>query len=208
MVATLTAVRAPDDLVLAARCADGDRAAQRELLDRERRRVHATLYRLLGSNSHIEDLLQEAFLGIFRSIKHFRGEASLSTWIDRCTVRVAYAHFGRRPPRTAQLELLPEMSSGDPSAEHRTLMREAARHLYAELDRMDAKLRIAFTLHAVDGRPLEVVAQMMEASLVATKTRVWRARRALEKHARNNPVLRDFLSTDGATKVAHKDAGR
>jgi RNA polymerase sigma-70 factor (ECF subfamily) len=189
----LTLVRAPDDLRLASRCVDGDRSAQRELFDRERRRVHATLYRILGSNAHIDDLIQEVFIGVFRSLKLFRGEASLATWIDRCTVRAAFAYLSKRPPRS--LELVRDIAAEQPSPEQRALAREAARRLYAELDQMDPKQRVAFTLHVIDGRPLQEVAALMEASLVATKTRVWRARRDLERRARRDPVLSSFVVT-------------
>jgi RNA polymerase sigma-70 factor (ECF subfamily) len=191
-------VRAPDDLGLAKRCVAGDRAAQRTLFERERRRVHAALYRILGTNVHIEDLVQESFLEIFRSLKNFRGEASLGTWVDRCTVRVAYAHLTRKKPRAAQLELVPEIPAGDATAEQRAMMREAARHLYAELDRIEPTHRLAFALHAIDGRSLEEVAQIMEATLVATKARVWRARQALEKRARRDPLLASFLEDEPA----------
>jgi RNA polymerase sigma-70 factor (ECF subfamily) len=186
-------VRAPDDLVLAARCVSGERAAQRALFDRERRRVHAALYRILGSNAPMDDLVQEAFLEIFRSLRGYRGEASLGTWIDRCTVRVAYAHLTRKRPKVTQLELLPEIPSHDASAEQRVLAREAARRLYAELDRIEPVPRLAFTLHAIDGRSLAEVATLMDATLAATKVRVWRARQALEKRARKDPLLASFL---------------
>jgi RNA polymerase sigma-70 factor (ECF subfamily) len=200
----LSAVRAPDDLSLAQRCVAGERAAQRELFDRERRRVHAALFRILGSNTMMDDLVQESFLEIFRSLKGFRGEASLGTWVDRCTVRVAYAFLTRKKPRAAQLELVPEIASDDPSAEQRVLAREAARRLYAELDRIEPTHRLAFTLHAIDGRSLEEVAKIMEATVVATKARVWRARQALEKRARRDPVLAGFMSgeMDGSEEGA------
>jgi RNA polymerase sigma-70 factor (ECF subfamily) len=186
-------VRAPDDLSLASRCVAGDRAAQRELFERERRRVHGALYKILGTNNHMEDLLQEAFLEIFRSLRHFRGEASLGTWIYRCTVRVAYAHLTRKRPPTAQIELVPELAAGDPSAEERAMAREAARRLYQELDRIEPLHRLAFALHAIDGCSLEEVAQIMEATVTATKARVWRARQQLEKRARRDPLLASFL---------------
>src|SRR5581483_8238996 len=154
-----------DDLALADRCVGGDRAAQRALFQREKRRVHATLYRVLGSNADMEDLVQEAFVEVFRSLKSFRGDAQLSTWIDRITARVAYAYLTRKRARPARLEAVPEIPAGDASAEQRALLREAARRLYEVLDRLDAKLRIAFSLHAIDGRPLEEVARAMDASL-------------------------------------------
>jgi hypothetical protein len=63
---------------------------------------------------------------------------------------------------------------------------------------MDATLRLAITLHVIDDRPVAEVAKMMDASVVATKTRVWRARRHLEKCARRDPSLEAFLSRRAA----------
>ena len=187
------ALRAPEDLQLAGRCVSGDRSAQRELFQREKRRVHATLYRVLGSNTEMEDLLQETFIEVFKSLGNFRGEAQLSTWIDRISVRVAYAHLTRNRIRPARLESVPELPANDPTAEQRALLREAARRMYEVLDKLDARMRLAFTLHVIDGRPMNEVAELMSASLVATKTRVWRARRAIDKRARRDPLLAGFL---------------
>lgn len=172
----------------------GDRVAQQGLFAREKRRVHATLYRILGSNQDMEDLVQEAFFEVFRSLGSYRGEAVLSTWIDRVTARVAFAYLTHeRGRRTARLELVPEPADGKPSLEQRALAREAARELYALLDRIEPNQRIAFTLHVIDGRPLKEVAIIQEASLVATKVRVWRARREVERRAARHPALAVFL---------------
>lgn len=186
-------VLAPEDATLAARCAAGDRAAQRKLFHDHRGRVHAILYRLLGSNREIEDLVQDAFLEIFRSLGSYRGEAKLGTWIDRVTTRVAFAYFKRRRPASVHLESVPDVAADDPSAERRVLAREAARRLYAILDRLDTNHRIAFALHAIDGRSLREVAEITDSSLVATKSRVWRARREVNRRALNDQVLSAFL---------------
>ncbi len=108
-----------DDFELARRCVSGDREAQREFFQRERRRVHVILFRVLGSNSDMEDLLQEAFIEIFRSMPGFRGEAALGTWLDRIAVRVAYGHLSRRRLETVRLSLVPEPLSREPGADER-----------------------------------------------------------------------------------------
>ncbi len=90
-----------------------------------------------GSNVHMEDLVQDAFISIFRSLHGFRGEASC--W-QRGLIAASCAprtHISsRRPPKAASLELVPQIASGDPSAERRMMMREAARRLYVQLDRL------------------------------------------------------------------------
>ena len=90
MSVSLVAVRAPEDLAVALRCVAGDRAAQRELVARTKHRAHRTVYRILGTNAHIEDVLQETYLAVFRFLGTYRGEASLVTWVDRCAVHASY----------------------------------------------------------------------------------------------------------------------
>lgn len=191
-----------DDRALAAMCSAGDRAAQRALFEREKRHVHATLYRILGSNTDMDDLVQDTFLQVFRSVGSFRGDALLSTWIDRIAVRVAHAYIGRRRPAPTRLSVVPEPADDSPHAEQRSMDREAARRLYAMLERLDATQRIAFTLHVLDGRPLRTIAEAMDASLAVTKSRVWRAMRWVEARARRDPLLAAYLRVGSdATEV-------
>lgn len=182
-----------DDLALAGRCAAGDRGAQRELYDREKRRVHASLFRIFGSNRHIEDALQEVFLQVFRSLAGFRGESSLATWIDRCTVRVAFAQLERGRRKGAELELVAEIAADDPSAERVAHARAAARRLYSVLDAMDPRQRLAFVLHEVEGHSLAEVAALMDSNVVATKARLFRARQRVHAEARKDALLATFL---------------
>jgi RNA polymerase sigma-70 factor (ECF subfamily) len=182
-----------DDIDLAARCAAGEREAQRTLFRDYRERVHATLYRIMGSNRDMEDLVQEAFLQVFRSIQSYRGEARLATWISRITTRVAYAYLSRRGPASVALETVPETPLDEPDAEDRALAREAMRRVYEVLERLDAKHRIAFSLHVIDGRSVKEVADLTESSVTATKTRIWRARKEIDKRAAKDPLLAGFL---------------
>jgi RNA polymerase sigma-70 factor (ECF subfamily) len=188
----LKLVRPPDNAEFVRRCVSGERAALRELFERERVRLHGLLFRIVGPSPHLDDLLQDAFLEVFRSIGSFRGESSLRTWIDRCTVRVAYAFFARKA-RVPVLEPLSDAPTSDRNAEEQALLREATRRLYTALDRLDPRQRLAFTLFAIEGRTMREVADAMSSTQVAARVRVWRARQALEARARKDPVLADFL---------------
>ncbi|WP_428265467.1 RNA polymerase sigma factor [Haliangium sp.] len=185
-----------DDVRLAAACADGDREAQRTLFRTYRDRVHATLYRIMGSNRDMEDLVQDVFLQVYRSIHSYRGDARLGTWISRITTRVAFAYLSRRGPGTVTLEAVPDPVAATPSAERQAVAREAMRRLYGVLERIETKQRIAFSLHAIDGRSIREVAEMTGASVTATKTRIWRARKEIDKRAGKDPLLASFLKKE------------
>jgi RNA polymerase sigma-70 factor (ECF subfamily) len=186
-------VQPDEESDLVGRCQAGEPAALRVLFERERSRVHALLYRVVGANTHVDDLIQDTFLEVFRSLPGFRGESSLRTWIDRCAVRVAYAHFERKK-RQPLLEPVHDISSGAPNPEERASRRDAVRRLYAELDRLEPRQRMAFTLFAVEGRTLRQVAEIMESTVAAAKVRAWRARRTLERKAKSDPLLSEFLT--------------
>ena len=186
------------DLALARRCAAGERAAQRELFQREVDRVHHVLHRILGSAPEVEDAAQEAMLAVFRSLPRFRGEATLATWVDRITVRVAIAHLQRR--RTAApLDEAAWVAAPQVPIVQQLFQHEAARRLYAALSGMEARQRVAFVLHVIEERSMDEIAAAMGATRVATKARVWRARRELARRARRDPVLAALLAEEGAS---------
>ena len=186
--------------MLVDRCLDGEQAAARELFRQQRTRIQASLYRILGSNRDMDDLLQETFIQVFRSLEGFRGEARLSTWIDRIAVRVAYRHISRKKPTPVALEMIEE--PGGPRSEPfgQAVAREGVRRLYTALSQLSPASRIAFTLHAIDGRPVAEVARIVDASVTATKLRIWRARRALARSAASDPILSEFLREDSAAE--------
>ena len=190
-------VRAPaSELLLVDRCLEGEQEAARDLFRRQQARVQATLFRILGRNREIEDLLQEIFIHVFRSLRNYRGEAKLATWIDRITVRVAYRYLSKNKTAALTTHLVEDMPCSDGSPAQRSYAREGIRRLYAALSQLSPPLRIAFVLHEIDGRSIANVAECVGASVTATKLRVWRARRALHKRAHADSVLRDFLTAD------------
>jgi len=178
------------------RCAAGERSAQTLLFRQEVRRVHGLLYRVLGPTSALDDLIQETFIRVFRSLSGFRGDSQLSTWIGGIALNVAYGHMRSSPPPPMRLELVPDTHANIADVDQQLAARQGLHRVYQILERMDPRLRIAFTLFAIDGRTLREIADLTSSSLVATKTRVWRARRELEKRAKRDPLLRSYL--DGA----------
>jgi RNA polymerase sigma-70 factor (ECF subfamily) len=179
------------DVALAARGAAGEREAQRAFFHAQRARIHHILYRVLGTNRDIDDAVQEAFVAVFHALPSYRGDAQLSTFVDRIATRVALRHVRERRGRGpgASLVMIDERTP-----DRWLEAREALRRLYLLLDALDAKQRVAFTLHVIDGRPVAEVARLMDATAIATRVRVFRARRELERRAGRDPLLRGFLS--------------
>jgi RNA polymerase sigma-70 factor (ECF subfamily) len=187
-----------EDVLLVDRCLTGEPAATRELFKRHRGRVHACLYRVLGSNRDMDDLLQDAFLQVFQSLRGWRAEASLATWVDRVAVRCAYRYLTQRG-RRIQTDLLGDEEAivgVEGTSARRQLARDGVKRLYEALDELSPAARLAFTLHEIDGRSIAETAELVGSSVTATKLRVWRARKRIESVAGEDPILREFLQQE------------
>src|ERR1041384_5739608 len=181
------------DLELARRAASGDRSAQRELFIEQRANVHRALFRILGSNREIEDLLQDAFIEIFRPLHSVRGDSTRGRWCQTIGIGVAYLAISRRRPPAVELALVEETVANETELPRHVQVREATRRLYAALHRTEAKQRVAFALAAIDGKSLAEVAELTHSSVFAVKTRVWRARRELMRRAGKDAALTAYL---------------
>lgn len=184
--------REPSALVDA--CRKGDRAALAQVFRAHSPAVERVLGRLVGPDADKEDLLQLTLMAAIGAFPRFRGEASVQTWLIRIAVRVVHEHL-RRPERRRRVSLELVSAPVDPAAEPDRVVaaRRALSRLYDHLDVIGPKKRIAFVLHVFEGHPIEDVAAIMGASRVATKSRIFWARRELLRRARKDPTLRDLV---------------
>ncbi len=170
------------------------RAGDPKALDRFFRlyvdRVERVLGRLVGATPDLEDLVQTTFIEAMRSFARFRGEASLATWVTRIAVHVAQHQLRRGLRRMMPLEVLGAREPATDVDPNRALgQRQLAARLHAVLDGITPPKRIAFLLHVADERSVEEVAALMGASVAATKSRIWFARRELAALSRRDPIL-------------------
>src|SRR5205814_4838544 len=124
---------------LVRRAVDGDRSAQREIFHAQKLSIHHTLFRILGANRDLEDLVQDAFLEVFRALPSFRGDSTLGRWCQTIATRTAYLAISRRKPPTVDLALVEDTIANDADTRRLVQLREATRRLYAALDRVDPK---------------------------------------------------------------------
>ncbi len=184
------------DAELVAACVAGDMAAQRALFRREYPRVNATVYRLVGSTRDADDLVQETFIAVFRGLSRFRGDSKLATWIDRIAVRVVFHHIRARGRAPIPLDVIGDIEGAGSSTDAQAHARDGLRRLYGALAELTPEARTAFALFAIDGRSIAEVAQLTQTSFVAAKCRIWRARREINKRAKDVPVLAELVRGD------------
>jgi RNA polymerase sigma-70 factor, ECF subfamily len=175
------AVAPPEDDALIAAARGGDHVAYTALYQRHAGHVYARLTQLVGPTGDREDLLQQVFLELYRSLPRFRSESSISTFIHGIAVHVALDHLrrrGRRPKDFTTIEL-DELIDRDPTPEERARRRDELRQVLALLERVKPAKRIAFALVAIAGLSHEEAAELVDTNADVIKQRVLRARREL-----------------------------
>jgi RNA polymerase sigma-70 factor (ECF subfamily) len=171
------------DEILLARHWAGDPDAFAEIYRGHVDAVYRRLSRILGPIAEREDLTQDVFLALHRTLPRFRGDAKLSTLIQRIAINRAFEHLRRRTRRPATLmdeRFFEELVSAAASPATRVSVREELAVVFDCLAQIKPKKRIAFLLRVVDGMSFERIAELVDATPEAVAKRVQHAQRELD----------------------------
>jgi RNA polymerase sigma-70 factor (ECF subfamily) len=170
------------------RAQGGDAPAFEFLYQMHNRRVYALCLRMVNNPADAEDLMQEAFLQLFRKISTFRGESAFSTWLHRMTVNVVLMRLRKKSLPTDSLEETLEPDSEN-SAPKRDVgapdLRLSGAVDRVNLERCVEKLppgyRTVFVLHDVQGYEHNEIAKIMDCSVGNSKSQLHKARTRLRE---------------------------
>lgn len=166
----------------------GDAAAFEFLYQLHGRRVYALCLRMLNNPADAEDLMQEAFLQLFRKIGTFRGESAFSTWLHRMTVNVVLMRLRKKSLPVASLEETtePDDETGGPrkdiGAPDLRLSGAVDRvNLERSVEKLPPGYRTVFVLHDVQGYEHNEIADIMGCSVGNSKSQLHKARTRLRQ---------------------------
>ena len=188
-----------------ARARRGDQRAWTRLMEPYRRELVAYCYRLTGTLSEAEDLVQEAFVRAFRALESFEGRATPRAWLYRIAHNLCLNHVQRRPPHWESLDTLDEsqISDAGPTAEGAGQGREDLRLGFVALvQSLPPRQRAALVLRDVLGWSAEETARLLETTVPAVKNALARARRTLADHPSGGDPdeVRDLAARDTAAR--------
>jgi len=166
----------------------GDAAAFEFLYGLHGRRVYALCLRMVNNPTDAEDLMQEAFLQLFRKIGTFRGESAFSTWLHRMTVNVVLMRLRKKSLPVTSLEETtePDDESGGPrkdvGAPDLRLSGAVDRvNLERSVEKLPPGYRTVFVLHDVQGYEHNEIADIMGCSVGNSKSQLHKARTRLRE---------------------------
>jgi RNA polymerase sigma-70 factor (ECF subfamily) len=169
-----------------------DQSAFKQLVNEHKDRIYNTCLGFLRNPHDAEDVSQEVFIQVFNSIGEFREEASLSTWMYRIAVTksLELIRYRKRKKRSGFFQALSSVfSDPDEKPDESQYMhpgvrlenKERAEILFSEIEKLTEKQRIAFTLQKVEGLSYQDVANVMELTVPAVESLIYRGKENLKK---------------------------
>ena len=184
------------DAALVQRVKQGDRSAFDLLVAKYQHKILNLIMRYVKDPSEAMDVAQEAFLKAYRAVPAFRGDSAFYTWLYRIAINTAKNHLvaARRRPINLDIEI-PESESFEPFAalrdmdtpERLALTEEMGQVINKAVDDLPEELRTAILLREIEGMSYEEIAQAMDCPVGTVRSRIFRAREAIDKSLR--PLL-------------------
>ncbi len=188
-----------DEALLIERAQGGDRAAFRLLYERYHRRAYAVALGVVRDPSDATDVVQDAFVKVYRHLGRFEGQAAFFTWLYRIVMNLSIDRLRRRKvhnvefdERFAYADETSVLSAGStalgaPVGE--ALRRELGQAIDAALDRLPEHHRAVLILREIEDLDYETIAQVLEIPKGTVMSRLFHARRKLQQAL--GPYLND-----------------
>jgi RNA polymerase sigma-70 factor (ECF subfamily) len=199
-----------DDRALVAAAQRGDRDAFKTLFERYHRRAYALAFGILRNPDDAMDAVQDAFIKAHKYLDKFEGSSSFYTWLYRIVMNVAIDHLRKhrrvkpveldesRVENDADDPLLPRILGGNPG---RALLDKQIRaRIDAALDELSENHRAVLVMRELEGLSYEDMAQAMGCSKGTIMSRLFHARRNMQKR------LLDLVDAPPADLVTGDDA--
>ncbi|MEM9193844.1 MAG: sigma-70 family RNA polymerase sigma factor [Myxococcota bacterium] len=175
------------------RAKKGDAQAFHELFLANRDQVSRLVFRMLGPSPDVDDVVQDVFVHVYRSLPKFRGDSKFSTWLYRLTTNVTRMHLrrGRSRPRFADVPMPETSPTREPSATP-DLTAERNRRvnaLYRLLSGLSEKKRTVLILHDLEGISPKEISERVDAPIMTVRTRLFYARKELYAAIASDPTL-------------------
>jgi RNA polymerase sigma-70 factor (ECF subfamily) len=190
----VTSEDSESDLVLVKRVQRGDKSAFDLLVRKYQHKVVKLVLRYVRNPAEAEDITQEAFIKAYRALPQFRGDSAFYTWMYRIAINTAKNSLASRDrsPIAYDLDLTdPEESHSvqtklqDPDTPEGMALTEEIRGIVnSAIEALPEELKTAIVLRELDGLSYEEIAAAMECPVGTVRSRIFRAREAIDKRLR------------------------
>lgn len=160
----------------------GDIRGFNELVKRYQQRIYRVVRRTVSNHEDADDITQEVFVRVYRSLKRFRGEANFYTWVYRIAMNLSLNAIRKKRMKVfIGLEHL-SMVDTHPGPDEQIGQKEYEQALQAAIDRLPPKQKLVFTLRYYDEMTYEDMAKVLKKSVGGLKANYFHAVKKIQSY--------------------------
>lgn len=170
------------DLDLIDKCLKGNTEAFEPLVERYKKLVFNTAYRMMHNREEAEDITQEAFIRIYNSLARYNPEFKFSTWALKITTNLCLDNLRKRKGETLPIDEQFNLSDEGPTPEEQYLRKENQRKVLIAIDKLPEKYKEFIILFHHRNLSYQEIMDITGESLTIVKNRLYRARQMLKDY--------------------------
>jgi RNA polymerase sigma-70 factor (ECF subfamily) len=180
------------DHELIANVLQGNQKAFRQIVERHHSLAFAVVRSILGDRDDVEDVLQNAFIKVYRGLHSFQGRSKLSTWIYQIARNEAITALHRRPVEYQPVDEIDRPAPDTDNPERQYENSELREHLEAALSHLQQDHRMAIELHYLGEHSYEEIAEIMDIPIGTVKTYIYRGKIELRRiMTKRKPIIQN-----------------
>ena len=180
------------DAELVSRCIDGDSSAFEEIVIRYKKLVYSVVYKMISDKEEVNDVSQEVFIRLYKSLHKYNPEYKMSTWIVKITSNLCLDTLRKKKQDTVTLDDAIGVSSDIDTPEQTLIKNQRSQLINKAINELPEKYRILIILFHNNGMSYEEMTKVLNEPMSIIKNRLYRARLMLKEKldsARKEEVL-------------------
>lgn len=169
------------DMELIEKCLGGDQDSYTELVSRYKKLVYSTVYYYIKDSEEINDVSQEVFLRIYKSLRSYNGQYKFSTWAVKITSNLCLDILRKKKLNSTPIEEIENASREEDTPERKYISKEKTIAIRRAILNLPEKYRTPIILYHQNGVSYKEIAEMLNQPMSIIKNRLFRARLALRE---------------------------
>ncbi len=169
------------DSELVSKCLSGDNEAFSELISRYKRLIYSVAYKFSKDTEEVNDMAQEAFIKIYRSLSRYDDQYKFSTWSVKVATNICLDHVRRKKLNSVSLDEIENYAGSSNSPEEYYLRKEKSQVLKDAIDGLPEIYRVPIVMYHQNGMSYKEISDHLGKPMSIIKNRIFRARNTLKE---------------------------
>lgn len=169
------------DYELIKKCLSGDQQMFAELVSRYKKLVYSVVYNMINDKQEVNDISQEVFIRIYRSLDRYNPEYKFSTWVVKITTNFCLDILRKKKIDYTPIEEIQDISRENDTPEDKYIRNERSERIRKAISELPDKYRMPIVLFHQNGMSYEEICKILNEPMTIIKNRLYRARLMLRE---------------------------